>query len=134
MTDVENNSVLEFFCIGVFPSNAAATVVLIPGGSTINCAAGAPPAEIRVPFTGTLKNLYVSAVAGTGNEVVTVWANSSPTSLVCTVNQAANTQCSDTNVAHNVTITAGQTISLRVNNLPAAGGTLASMRASVQLH
>src|SRR5258708_34460401 len=69
-----------------------------------------------------------------GNEVVAVWANGSATSLMCTVNQSSNTQCSDTNAAHSVTITAGQTISLRVDHLPASAGTLASMRASVQLH
>ncbi len=132
VTDVEHNAILEFFCIGTFPVNTTPTTSLNPGSTSINCS-GTVVAELRAPFSGTVKNLYVSVgTAGNSGESATVFVNGSGTGTL-TCGLVGVTQCNDTNSAHFSSVTAGQTISIRVTGFATSGEAMKDMRASVQI-
>lgn len=81
---------------------------------------------------GTIDNLYITETVAPGSgksRVYTLYKNGSPTSLTCTIADAAKT-ASDTNAAHAVTVAAGDLLSLESvpSGTPAAATALGSMR------
>ena len=126
-----NAGILIFFCNGTFSNSA--TNILTPGANSTGCSATSAGgiAELPVPFAGTLKNLFVN-VNTTGSTttsgVVTANRLGSPTSITCTIGNAA-TACHD--VTHTQAVSAGDTISIRVGT--GASETLKQMSVSLEL-
>jgi hypothetical protein len=103
----------------VTPSNTAVSYVGVGGEAS--------PVETDVAFTlpvgGTLKDFHVYADKGPGAGQtwdVNILKNGigGPTALICSIpTSAGNTpsRCTDNNPAHNVTVSAGDTISVRLS-------------------
>jgi|HubBroStandDraft_6_1064221.scaffolds.fasta_scaffold00022_100 hypothetical protein len=124
-----NNAVLTFYCNGPFLASTAAAG-LTPGSSSGNCQT-TTVTEIPVPFAGTVRNLYVTAASGgaAGGGTVKVYHTTVGTSLACSLGTL--TSCNDLAMGHAFTVSAGDTISIRVTTI--ASDTPTSARASVQL-
>jgi hypothetical protein len=86
-------------------------VYLCPG--YVNAAAGTTKVTARLPRAGTLRNLRINQIAGTGGqtETITVQINGSNTAVVAA---AANTSTNFADTTHSVAGAAGDTIDLAV--------------------
>ena len=81
-----------------------------------------------VPIAGNIKNLYFQTGSngnGAGNLVVTLVLDGTPTALTVSVTPGTTTVVSDT--SNSFAVTAGQGISMRINNA-AGNGTIGQMR------
>jgi hypothetical protein len=114
-------------------SNGVAYIMFPANQNTTTCAAstiGANAEELPFPATGTVQNLYcISTGNGSAGDVMTVYHNSSPTSLSCAIGTASSAH--DTTTGHAFTVAAGDTWSVRyVTN--AANDSNTGMRASFE--
>jgi len=125
------NNMLTFFCIGQFLINT--TSYLLPGSTNSNCNASTNGFELPTAVTGTLANLFVkvgTASANAGDGVVTVYKDSNPTSLTCTL--GTSTTCSDP--THTVSVTAGtDSFSVRITTALTGTESLANARVTLQI-
>lgn len=90
------------------------SVYLSPNGGTASTTESS--ASVPIPRSGTLKNLYVKCVTnslGTGSLVITVYKNGVATALSTSMGVGVTSNADTTNT---VSITAGDTISVNLNN------------------
>ena len=84
-----NNAVLENWCMGSF-TGAAATYVLVPASTSVNCAGTLITSAVAsaMPFVCTARNLFVRLGTSPGSGVtdtITLYLNGTATSLSCTI-------------------------------------------------
>ena len=89
--------------------------------------------EFEIPFAGTLHNLRIrhNTTAGNGNAIVyTLFVNGSSTALTVSL---ASTISSGTDVTNNVSVSAGDRISLQVTKASSIAGSPTDILASCEI-
>lgn len=83
-----------------------------------------------IPKSGTISKLYVYSTANNlnGNTVLTIMKNGVATSITCTLAASATT---GNDTANSVAVSAGDTISLRINTTASSTGAISNWRYSL---
>jgi hypothetical protein len=93
----------------------ASTSAIGLGGSSNPAPSASIGGDAMLPYAGTLSTFSAEGVANAGGAItLTVEVNDAATALTCTMSSGGPETCSDT--AHSVTVSAGDKVTVLVNN------------------